>query len=200
MRLQQKLYWILFFFSILGFGQEKVTLNGVVSDVNNNETLIGVSVYVSELNIGTYTNEYGFYSITLPKGNYTIQIRYIGFETFSEKLEINQNIKKNFSLKESKQELKEVVITENAYKTSIKKPEMSVNKLAISTIKQMPVLLGEVDIIKSLLFLPGVTNAGEGQSGFNVRGGGADQNLVLLDEATLYNTSHVFGLDRKSVV
>lgn len=194
MILQQKLYWFLFFFSLLGFSQEKVTLSGVVSDANNNETLIGVSVYVSELNIGTYTNEYGFYSITLPKGNYTLQISYIGFETFSEKLEINQNVKKNFSLKESKQELKEVVITENAYKTNIKKPEMSVNKLAISTIKQMPVLMGEVDIIKSLLFLPGVTNAGEGQSGFNVRGGGADQNLVLLDEATLYNTSHVFGL------
>ena len=194
MILQQKLYWFLFFFSLLGFGQEKVTLSGVVSDANNNETLIGVSVYVSELNIGTYTNEYGFYSITLPNGNYTLQISYIGFETFSEKLEINQNVKKNFSLKESKQELKEVVITENAYKTNIKKPEMSVNKLAISTIKQMPVLMGEVDIIKSLLFLPGVTNAGEGQSGFNVRGGGADQNLVLLDEATLYNTSHVFGL------
>ena len=192
--LQQKLYLFLFFFSLLGFGQEKVTLSGIVSDANNNETLIGVSVYVSELNIGTYTNEYGFYSITLPKGNYTIQISYIGFETFSEKLEIDQNVKKNFSLKESKQELKEVVITENAYKTNIKKPEMSVNKLAISTIKQMPVLMGEVDIIKSLLFLPGVTNAGEGQSGFNVRGGGADQNLVLLDEATLYNTSHVFGL------
>jgi hypothetical protein len=192
--LQQKLYLFLFFFSLLGFGQEKVTLSGIVSDANNNETLIGVSVYVSELNIGTYTNEYGFYSITLPKGNYTLQISYIGFETFSEKLEIDQNVKKNFSLKESKQELKEVVITENAYKTNIKKPEMSVNKLAISTIKQMPVLMGEVDIIKSLLFLPGVTNAGEGQSGFNVRGGGADQNLVLLDEATLYNTSHVFGL------
>ena len=194
MILQQKLYWFLFFFSLLGFGQEKVTLSGVISDANNNETLIGVSVYVSELNIGAYTNEYGFYSITLPKGNYTLQISYIGFETFSEKLEIDQNVKKNFSLKESKQELKEVVITENAYKTNIKKPEMSVNKLAISTIKQMPVLMGEVDIIKSLLFLPGVTNAGEGQSGFNVRGGGADQNLVLLDEATLYNTSHVFGL------
>lgn len=126
MGLQLKLYWILFFFSLLGFSQEKVTLSGVVSDVNNNETLIGVSVYISELNIGTYTNEYGFYSITLPKGNYSIQVSYIGFETFSEKLEINQNVKKNFGLKESKQELKEVVITENAYKTNIKKPEMSV--------------------------------------------------------------------------
>jgi hypothetical protein len=194
MMIQQKLSLFLLLFSLLGFGQEKVTLSGVVSDANNNETLIGVSVYISELNIGTYTNEYGFYSITLPKGNYTVQISYIGFETLTEKIDINQSFKKNFSLNESNQELKEVVISENAYKTNIKKPEMSVNKLAISTIKQMPVLMGEVDIIKSLLFLPGVTNAGEGQSGFNVRGGGADQNLVLLDEATLYNTSHVFGL------
>ncbi len=192
MRLQ-KIHIVFLFFSILGLSQEKVTLSGVVSDANTNETLIGVSVFVPELNTGNYTNEYGFYSITVPKGNYTIQISYIGFETLREKIEINQNTKRNFSLKESKLELGEVVITENVYKTSIKKPEMSVNKLAISTIKQMPVLMGEVDIIKSLLFLPGVTNAGEGQSGFNVRGGGADQNLVLLDEAILYNTSHVFG-------
>ena len=181
----KKILFVLFITSTIVFSQEKITLSGTVYDNSNNETLIGVSVYLSDLNIGTYTNEYGFYSITLPKGNHTIQISYLGFETISEQLEILQNTNKNFRLNESKQELKEVVITENAYKTNIKKPEMSVNKLSINTIKQMPVLLGEVDIIKSLLLLPGVTNAGEGQSGFNVRGGGADQNLVLLDEATL---------------
>ncbi|EAZ95205.1 outer membrane protein [Flavobacteria bacterium BAL38] len=191
--LKQKLYWCLFFFSLLGFGQEKVILSGVASDTNNNETLIGVSVYISELNIGTYTNEYGFYSISVPQGNYTVQVSYVGFETILEKIEINQNVKKNFSLKESNQELKEVVITKNIYRTNIKKPEMSVNKLSINTIKQMPAILGETDVIKSILTLPGVTNAGEGQSGFNVRGGSADQNLVLLDEATIYNTSHLFG-------
>lgn len=194
MRQQQKLYLFLLFFSLLGFGQEKATLSGVVSDANNNETLIGVSIYISELNIRTYTNEYGFYSITLPNGKYSLKISSIGYEAISQELEITQNSKKNFSLKANNQELKEIIITEKSTKLNIKKPEMSVNKLAISTIKQMPVLMGEVDIIKSLLFLPGVTNAGEGQSGFNVRGGGADQNLVLLDEATLYNTSHVFGL------
>ncbi|MQP53565.1 MULTISPECIES: TonB-dependent receptor [unclassified Flavobacterium] len=191
--LKQKLYWCLFFFSLLGFGQEKVILSGVASDTYNNETLIGVSVYISELNIGTYTNEYGFYSISVPQGNYTVQVSYVGFETILEKIEINQNVKKNFSLKESNQELKEVVITKNIYRTNIKKPEMSVNKLSINTIKQMPAILGETDVIKSILTLPGVTNAGEGQSGFNVRGGSADQNLVLLDEATIYNTSHLFG-------
>ena len=191
--LQQKLYWFLCFFSLLGFGQEKMILSGVASDTNTNETLIGVSVYIAELNTGTYTNEYGFYSISLPKGTYTIQISYIGFETITEKIEINQNTKKNFGLIESKLELNEVVITKNIYRNNIKKPEMSVNKLSINTIKQMPAILGETDVIKSILTLPGVTNAGEGQSGFNVRGGSADQNLVLLDEATIYNTSHLFG-------
>lgn len=191
--LQQKLYWFLCLFSLLGFGQEKMILSGVASDTNTNETLIGVSVYIAELNIGTYTNEYGFYSISLPKGTYTVQISYIGFETITEKIEINQNTKKNFGLIESKLELNEVVITKNIYRNNIKKPEMSVNKLSINTIKQMPAILGETDVIKSILTLPGVTNAGEGQSGFNVRGGSADQNLVLLDEATIYNTSHLFG-------
>ena len=89
--------------------------------------------------------------------------------------------------------MKEVVITGNKTKIDIKKPEMSVNKLSISDIKKMPVVLGEVDVLKSILLLPGVTNAGEGASGFNVRGGGADQNLILLDEATIFNSSHVFG-------
>lgn len=190
---QLKKYWILLFISTFVFSQEKVTVSGIISDISNNETLIGVSVYVKELNVGTYTNEYGFYSLTVPKGNYEIQISYIGFETIVEKLEIKENTKKNYTLKESKQELQEVVITSNIYKNNVKKPEMSVNKLSVNTIKQMPAILGETDLIKSILTLPGVTNAGEGQSGFNVRGGAADQNLVVLDEATIYNTSHLFG-------
>ena len=151
--LQQKIYWCLFFISLFGFGQEKVILSGVVSDTKNNETLIGVSVYISELNIGTYTNEYGFYSISVPKGNYTVQVSYVGFKTITEKIESNQNVKKNFSLMESNLELKEVVITKNIYRTNIKKPEMSVNKLSINTIKQMPAILGETDVIKSILYL-----------------------------------------------
>ena len=191
--LELKKYWILLFFTTFVFSQEKVTLSGTISDSNNNETLIGVSVYIKELNIGAYTNEYGFYSLTLPKGSYEIQISYIGFETILEKITLTENTKRNFSLSESKQELKEVVITKNIYRNNVKKPEMSVNKLSINTIKQMPAILGETDLIKSILTLPGVTNAGEGQSGFNVRGGAADQNLVLLDEATIYNTSHLFG-------
>lgn len=177
----------------ISYSQEKVTLSGNVSDAKNNETLIGVSVVIPILKIGTFTNEYGFYSLTIPKGTYEIEISSIGYETQTITINLEENTKQNISLSESTQQLDEIVITDNPYKTNIRKPEMSVNKIAISTIKQMPVVLGEVDILKSITTLPGVTNAGEGQSGFNVRGGAADQNLILLDEATVYNSSHLFG-------
>ncbi len=179
--------------ALSSFGQEKFTLNGTIIDANSNETLIGVNVVIPELKTGVTTNEYGFYSITIPKGNYTVQISYLGYLTISESISLNQNIKNNFNLFSNETALQEVIITDNKTKIDIKKPEMSVNKLSISAIKKMPVVLGEVDVLKSILLLPGVTNAGEGASGFNVRGGGADQNLILLDEATIFNSSHVFG-------
>lgn len=175
------------------FAQEKFTLSGTIIDANSNETLIGVNVVIPELKTGVTTNEYGFYSITVPQGIYTVQISYLGYQTIEESISLNQNIKNNFNLYSNETALKEVIITDNKTKIDIKKPEMSVNKLSISTIKKMPVVLGEVDVLKSILLLPGVTNAGEGASGFNVRGGGADQNLILLDEATIFNSSHVFG-------
>ncbi len=175
------------------FAQEKFTLSGIISDSKNNETLIGVNIFIPALKIGTTTNEYGFYSLSVPKGEYEIEISYVGYQTIQKNIVLNQNTKSNFSIKEGGKELQEVIITENKGKSNIKTPEMSVNKLSISTIKKMPVVLGEVDVLKSILLLPGVTNAGEGASGFNVRGGGADQNLILLDEATIFNSSHVFG-------
>nr|WP_315149934.1 TonB-dependent receptor [uncultured Flavobacterium sp.] len=193
---------LLLFISISVFSQEagnsetnrqKFTISGTISDANSNETLIGVNVLIPELKAGVITNEYGFYSITLPAGNYKIQITSIGFETVEETVELNKNTKKNFTLSGNENLLKEVVINSEKTSANIRKPEMSVNKLSISAIKKMPVVMGEVDVIKSILFLPGVTNAGEGQSGFNVRGGGADQNLILLDEAMIFNSSHVFG-------
>ena len=180
-------------FGILSsFSQEKFTISGIVKDINNNETLIGVRLYVPETNSAVVTNEYGFYSITIPKGEYTLQINSSGFQAFEEKIALSENLKRDFSLVEESKQLDEILIS-SKNTANIRKPEMSINKFSIGTIKQMPVVLGEVDLIKSLLFLPGVTNAGEGQSGFNVRGGGADQNLILLDEATIYNSSHVFG-------
>ncbi|WP_179345331.1 TonB-dependent receptor [Winogradskyella ursingii] len=173
--------------------QNKFTLSGNVYDSDSNETLIGVNIIIPDLQTGTVTNEYGFYSITLPEGKYAVQISYLGYETISETIDFNSNITRNFRLKESAENLDEVIITEDVEKLNIKKPQMSVNALSIGTIKQMPVVLGEVDVIKSITLLPGVTNAGEGSSGFNVRGGAADQNLILLDEATIFNSSHLFG-------
>ncbi|WPR70360.1 TonB-dependent receptor [Flavobacterium sp. NG2] len=200
-----KLIYLLTAFLLLFFGtvfsqetnakellKPKFTLSGVVSDGKNNENLIGVTLYFPELKTGTTTNEYGFYSITIPEGSYTVQISNLGFQTLATKVNLDKNIKTNFSLFAIEEVLNEVVISESR-KTNISKPEMSVNKLSIAAIKKMPVVLGEVDVLKSILLLPGVTNAGEGASGFNVRGGGADQNLILLDEATIFNSSHVFG-------
>lgn len=184
---------LLFFCPSALTAQEKFTLSGTITDSESNETLIGVNVLVPELQSGTMTNEYGFYSITLPKGTYSIQISYLGFKTISQTIELTNDLSKNFQLTETAESLDEVVITENVEKLNIKKPQMSVNTLSINTIKQMPVVLGEVDVIKSITLLPGVTNAGEGSSGFNVRGGAADQNLILLDEATIFNSSHLFG-------
>ena len=173
--------------------QEKFTLSGIITDNLSNETLIGVNIIIPELQTGTMTNEYGFYSITLPSGTYEIQISYLGFTTITETITLTSDLNKGYKLKEAAESLDEVVITENIEKLNIKKPQMSVNSLSIKTIKNMPVVLGEVDVIKSITLLPGVTNAGEGASGFNVRGGAADQNLILLDEATIFNSSHLFG-------
>lgn len=179
--------------SISILAQEKFTLSGTITDSQSNETLIGVNIIVPEIQSGTMTNEYGFYSITLPEGTYKVQISYLGFLTINETIVLNADMIKNFKLQESAESLDEVVIEEDVEKLNIRKPQMSVNALSIQTIKNMPVVLGEVDVIKSITLLPGVTNAGEGSSGFNVRGGAADQNLILLDEATIFNSSHLFG-------
>ncbi|TVZ55218.1 outer membrane beta-barrel protein [Lutibacter sp. Hel_I_33_5] len=175
------------------FSQEKITLSGTVYDESNNETLIGVSVYFPELKSGTTTNEYGFYSITIPKGTYNVLISYLGYTVISESLDLSKKTTKNFKLVEETESLDEIIIESNIEKLNVRTPQMSVNKLNSSTIKQIPVVLGEADVIKSLILLPGVTSAGEGASGFNVRGGSADQNLILLDEATVFNSSHLFG-------
>ncbi|RPE00926.1 TonB-dependent receptor [Aureibaculum marinum] len=185
---------LLFLFKgTLLLAQEKYTLSGKISEFSSNETLIGVNIIFPDLQTGTTTNEYGFYSITLPKGDYNILISYIGFEDIRTTITLDKDITKNFNLVEASETLNEVVIKENVEKLNLKKPQMSVNALTSATIKQIPVVLGEVDVIKSITLLPGVTNAGEGSSGFNVRGGAADQNLILLDEATIYNSSHLFG-------
>ncbi|UKM66412.1 TonB-dependent receptor [Flavobacteriaceae bacterium GSB9] len=175
------------------FSQEKFTISGTVSEQKSNETLIGVNIIFPEIQSGTTTNEYGFYSITLPEGSYNVVVSYLGFNTISETINLTGDITKNFSLTDALEDLGEVIITQNVERLDIKAPQMSVNKLSSNTIKEIPVVLGESDIIKAITLLPGVTTVGEGASGFNVRGGAADQNLILLDEATIYNSSHLFG-------
>lgn len=183
---------LLFIFSTV-FAQEKFTLSGTIADSGSNETLIGASVYIKETQTSTTTNEYGFFSLSLPKGTYTVQVSYVSFGTIEETVTLNSNVRKNFGLTSGSEELQEVVISGDKPKANIRTPQMSMNKLTVAEIKKMPAVLGEVDVLKSILQLPGVTNAGEGASGFNVRGGASDQNLVLLDEAMLFNSSHLFG-------
>ncbi|MEZ2443378.1 TonB-dependent receptor [Chitinophaga sp. RCC_12] len=175
------------------YSQGKVTLSGTITIKTNTETIIGASIFIPEAKVSAITNAYGFYSITLPKGEYTIVISCLGFENIEEHIVLTGNVKKNFSMLEKTKTLDEVVIKYNNSASNIRKPEMSVNKLSISTIKKMPAVMGEVDILKAILQLPGVSNAQEGATGFNVRGGSVDGNLVLLDEAVIYNTSHLFG-------
>nr|WP_025740048.1 TonB-dependent receptor [Aquimarina pacifica] len=186
------IFIFLFGHSVL-LSQEKFTLNGTVSEISSNETLIGVSIIFPELGEGVVTNEYGFYSITLPKGTHKLQVSYLGYTDIVQEVDFSQDQKINFQLKEASEMLDEVIITENVEKLNIRNPQMSVNKLSSATIKQIPVVLGESDVIKSIILLPGVTSGGEGASGFNVRGGASDQNLILLDEAIIFNSSHLFG-------
>ncbi len=184
--------FLLFF--LVTNAQDKPVLNGVVKDASSNETLYGVNILLPTLNAGTVTNEYGFYSIKLPNGTHQIRVSYLGYQELVTEVTIEENKTLNFDLIPASEFLDEVILTENIERLNIKKPEMSVNKLDINTIQKLPVVFGEVDVVKSLLLLPGVSNAGEGSSGFNVRGGAVDQNLILLDEATIYNASHLFGL------
>ena len=190
----RSLYLLFCFFTLFGFAQEKFTLSGSVTDKSSNETLIGANIIVHTLQTGAISNEYGFYSLTLGKGVYEFQISYLGYTSIVQTIQLDKNQTLNFELSTSSESLDEVVILEDVEKLSIRKPQMSLNALSINTIKQIPVVLGEVDLIKSITLLPGVTTAGEGASGFNVRGGAADQNLILLDEATIFNSSHLFGL------
>ena len=189
----------LFFFLLIGlnlngYAQEKFTLSGSIFEAEGQETLIGANVLILDLKTGTISNEYGFYSITLEQGTYEITISSIGYANLLETITLNRDISQNFTLTEARENLEEVLIETNIETLNIKTPQMSVNSLSASSIKQIPVVFGEADVIKAITLLPGVSSAGEGAAGFNVRGGAADQNLILLDEATIFNSSHLFGL------
>jgi hypothetical protein len=171
---------------------QNVTLSGYMRDASNGEELISASI-TNENRQGTVTNIYGFYSLTLPAGEYTFTISYIGYETITKKLNLRESQTLNFELKEATNELQEVQVTAKKLDENLNRAEMSTTQLTAKQIKAIPQFLGEFDVIRSITLLPGVTTVGEGASGFNVRGGKTDQNLILLDEAPVYNSSHIFG-------
>ena len=189
---------VIFLLLILNFNliftQKSFTISGYVQDSDSKELIIGASVIVQELKIGTITNSYGFFSLTLNEGNYNLNFQNLGYENESLNLILDKNISLNIFLKEYVDSLDEVVLSKNIEDVDIKLPILSMNILSGKTIRQTPVVFGESDLLKTIQLLPGVSSAGEGSSGFNVRGGAADQNLILFDEAIIYNSSHLFGL------
>lgn len=169
------------------------TVSGTIKDEANGETLIGVNIYAKEQKTGVSTNVYGFYSLSLPAGTHTLIVSYVGYHSLEKVINVKEDQTLNIELKDKGTILQEVVIQAEKEDANVKSVSMSVNKVEMRTIKKMPALLGEVDLVRSILYLPGVSSVGEGSSGFNVRGGAIDQNLVLLDEAPVYNSSHLMG-------
>jgi len=172
---------------------QQYTVSGYLTDASNGESLIGAFMYLQENNASAVTNEYGFFSITTEAGSYTLVGSYLGYQDVSTPITLNQNQKVDVELPLDANTLDEIVVSAEAKDKNVKQLQMSVNKLDMKTINKLPTLLGETDIIRSIQLLPGVTTVGEGSAGFNVRGGSIDQNLVLLDESPVYNSSHLFG-------
>jgi len=184
---------IMLFISFKGIAQQEYTISGHIKSAETGEALIGATVYIQDLNTGIVANTYGFYSITLPEGKHVLQYAYIGHNSMIDEVELTTSITKDIELHSTSIELTEVVISGEMADKNIKAPEMSVIKISPKEIKSIPVIFGEQDILKTIQLLPGVNSAGEGSSGFYVRGGSADQNLVILDEAPVYNSSHLLG-------
>jgi len=188
------LFFLFLLTTISAFSQKKFTVSGIIKDESTGEQLIGATIRIKELpQSGTITNSYGFYSITAPEGEYTLLYTYIGYEPFARLVSLHKGQTINIGL-HSKSELKEVVISaDKPNNDNVASPQMGEEKLNMAQVNNVPVLLGEKDILKTITLLPGVKSAGEGNTGFYVRGGASDQNLILLDEATVYNASHFFG-------
>jgi hypothetical protein len=174
--------------------QTRITLSGTVQDATSGENLTGATVRVRELpGVGTGANAYGFFTLTVPAGAYTLEASFVGYATQARQLNVTASQRLDFKLKPSGNDLSEVVVTGRSTDANISKAQMGVETLDLKQIAKVPVLFGEKDVIKTLTLLPGIKSAGEGSSGFSVRGGAVDQNLILLDEAPVYNASHLLG-------
>jgi hypothetical protein len=194
MKKRQLLFLLmLLLISYKGMAQQKYTISGYIRSSETGEALFGATVLVKELYKGTTANAYGFYSITLPEGKHSVQYSYMGNISKTEDIELAGNISNNVELQQASIEIAEVVIVSEASNKNIKAPEMSVIKISPKDVVSVPVIFGEQDILKTIQLMPGVNSAGEGNSGFYVRGGSADQNLIILDEAPIYSSAHLLG-------
>ncbi len=195
-----KTFKIFFIFSLVfllrfqsSIAQEKYTISGYVKDASNGEALIGARVFIKEIAQGTAANQYGFYSLTIDKGNYNLTFSFLSFKDTVIPIILDKNIRLNINLLPAAIEGKEFVVSDKRSDENVHGTQMGTTTLSIDKIKTLPAFMGEVDIIKTIQLLPGVQSAGEGNSGFYVRGGGPDENLILLDGANVYNASHLFG-------
>ncbi len=167
-------------------------MSGYITDAKSGETVIGAKIYIPSVRKGAITNNYGFYSLTVPIGEYEVEFRMSGYDTETITIDLTKDVRFDFEIGSNYQEIEEVVVNAKA-EDNIKSTKIGQIELDIDEIKTLPAFMGEVDIIKTVQLLPGVSSAAEGGQGFYVRGGGPDQNLVLLDEAVVYNASHLFG-------
>lgn len=195
-----EIFYKIFFFALVAAlssgvaqAQQKYTLSGYIRDKSNGEALLGASVYENATMKGTVSNEYGFYSLTLPAGAYTITISYIGYLALDTTVNLNSDIRLNMDIQPEAKVTEEIVVTSERKDRNVSSTEMGTIELHLEQVKAIPVVFGEQDILKTIQLLPGVQSAGEGNSSFYVRGGGPDQNLILLDEAVVFNPGHLFG-------
>ncbi len=190
----KNIFLILTFISLFIKGYtQTATVSGYIRDAVSGETLIGVTCYIPGLKTGGTSNQYGFYSLTLPYGSSSIDFSYVGYETLTVELELHKSQVLNISLKEDVQNLVEVIVSGTPKDVNVGGIEMSREKIPMQMVKKLPSFMGEVDVLRTMTLLPGIQNGGEGSSGLYVRGGGPDENLLILDEAPVYNASHLMG-------
>jgi len=189
---QLSIILLLFTLTLPGFASI-VTLSGYLKDKANGEGLIGATVYIPVLKTGAITNSYGFYSISVPQGTYAVNFSFVGYRAQSPQVNLNTSQQLNVMLEEDTKQIAEVLVTGEKKNRNVESLQMSMEKVQVKLIKKLPSFMGEVDLIKSITLLPGIQNGGEGSSGLYVRGGGPDENLMILDEAPVYNASHLLG-------